>query len=81
MMEVIALVFWYGAGCVSRQQFGTTAFFVCLFSVTFGSIQAGNVFSFVPDISSAKGAGNDIIRLLDLRPEIDAEVDGGRDPK
>jgi len=78
MMFVIALVFWFGAQRVSRQEFGTTAFFVCLFSVTFGSIQAGNVFSFVPDISSAKGAGNDIIRLLDLRPEIDAESTEGR---
>ncbi|KLO15998.1 P-loop containing nucleoside triphosphate hydrolase protein [Schizopora paradoxa] len=77
MMFVIALVFWFGAQRVSHQEFGTTAFFVCLFSVTFGSIQAGNVFSFVPDISSAKGAGNDIIRLLDLRPEIDAESTEG----
>lgn len=73
MMFVIALVFWFGAQRVSHQEFGSTAFFVCLFSVTFASIQVGNVFSFVPDISLAKAAGNDIIRLLDLRPEIDAE--------
>jgi ATP-binding cassette subfamily B (MDR/TAP) protein 1 len=51
---------------------------VCFQSTTFGAIQAGNVFSFVPDISSAKGAGSDIIKLLDSRPEIDAESTEGK---
>jgi ATP-binding cassette subfamily B (MDR/TAP) protein 1 len=41
-------------------------------------MQAGNVFSFVPDISLAKGAGSDIIRLLDSVPEIDAESKEGK---
>jgi ATP-binding cassette subfamily B (MDR/TAP) protein 1 len=27
----------------------------------------------VPDISSAKGASSDVVKLLDSRPEIDAE--------
>lgn len=78
MFFVVALVFWYGSQRVSRQEFSTLAFFVCLFSVTFGAIQAGNVFSFVPDMSSAKGAGSDIIRLLDMRPDIDAESNEGK---
>ena len=47
-------------------------------STTFGAIQAGNVFSFVPDVSSAKGAGSDIIKLLDSVPEIDAESQEGK---
>lgn len=33
---------------------------------------------FVPDVSSAKGAGSDIIKLLDSTPEIDAESEEGR---
>ena len=53
---------------------------VNLQSTTFGAIQAGNVFSFVPDISSAKGAGSDIIKLLDSTPEIDAESIEGKIP-
>jgi ATP-binding cassette, subfamily B (MDR/TAP), member 1 len=77
MMFVIALVFWFGSRGVSNLEFGTTPFFVCLFSVTFGAIQAGNVFSFVPDISSAKGAGSEIIRIMDSVPEIDAESTEG----
>jgi len=36
------------------------------------------VFSFVPDISSAKGAGSDLIKLLDSRPEIDSESTAGK---
>jgi ATP-binding cassette, subfamily B (MDR/TAP), member 1 len=40
---------------------------------TFGAIQAGNVFAFVPDMSAAKGAGSDILKLLDSKAEIDAE--------
>ena len=49
-------------------------------SSTFSAIQAGNVFSFVPDISSAKGAAEDIITLLDSMPEIDAESPEGEIP-
>lgn len=33
---------------------------------------------FVPDMSSAKGAANDIINLLDSNPEIDAESTEGQ---
>ena len=32
----------------------------------------------VPDISSAKSAGSDIIRLIDVIPEIDAESPEGK---
>lgn len=91
---VIALIFWYGSLLVSRQEYSTFQFFVglmvrqlCLVrkqlfifvqSTTFGAIQAGNVFSFVPDISSAKGAGSSIIKLIDSVPEIDAESTEGK---
>ena len=36
------------------------------------------MFSFVPDMSSAKGAGSNIIKLLDSTPEIDAESEAGK---
>jgi ATP-binding cassette subfamily B (MDR/TAP) protein 1 len=77
---VIGLVFWYGSRLVSFLEFSTFQFFVGLMSTTFGAIQAGNVFSFVPDISSAKGAGSDIIKLIDSIPEIDAESKSGKTP-
>ncbi|KAJ7644192.1 P-loop containing nucleoside triphosphate hydrolase protein [Roridomyces roridus] len=75
---VIALVFWFGATQVSERKASTFQFFVGLMSATFSSIQAGNVFSFVPDMSSAKGAASDIIRLLDSVPEMDAESTAGK---
>ncbi|KAK7056875.1 hypothetical protein VNI00_002592 [Paramarasmius palmivorus] len=75
---VIALVFWYGARLVSTLEISTFRFFVGLMATTFGAIQAGNVFSFVPDISSAKGSGTAILKLLDSIPEIDAESTEGK---
>jgi len=46
--------------------------------VTFGAMQAGNAFAFVPDISSARSAASDVISLLDSVPEIDAESVQGK---
>ncbi|KIK69504.1 hypothetical protein GYMLUDRAFT_33870 [Collybiopsis luxurians FD-317 M1] len=75
---VISLVFWYGSRLVSTLEFSTFQFFVGLMCGTFAAIQAGNVFSFVPDMSSAKGAATDIIKLLDSMPEIDADSTEGK---
>ncbi|KAH9941048.1 multidrug resistance protein 1 [Amylocystis lapponica] len=77
---VIALIFWYGSRLVSQLEYTTFQFFVGLMSTTFSAIQAGNVFSFVPDMSSAKGAAQDIVDLLDSMPEIDAESKEGDIP-
>jgi len=44
-------------------------------------MQAGNVFSFVPDMSLAKGAASEILDLLDSKPEIDAGSDEGLVPE
>ncbi|KAM6491113.1 multidrug resistance protein 1, partial [Amanita muscaria] len=75
---VIALVFWYGAVLVSHQELSTFHFYVALMSTTFGAIQTGNAFMYVPDVSPAKGAASDIVTLLDSVPEIDAESDDGK---
>ncbi|KAH0832051.1 ste6-like protein [Lanmaoa asiatica] len=75
---IIALIFWYGSLLVSRLEMDTLSFFITLMSTTFGAIQAGNIFSFVPDISSARSAGAAIIKLIDSTPEIDAESTAGK---
>ena len=41
-------------------------------------MQAGNVFAFVPDISSARGAAAAIVKLVDSTAEIDAESTEGK---
>ncbi|KAF9533176.1 P-loop containing nucleoside triphosphate hydrolase protein [Crepidotus variabilis] len=75
---IIALIFWWGAVLVSRFEANTFQFFIALMGTTFGAIEAGNVFMFVPDISSALGAGSDIIKLIDNKIEIDAESPEGK---
>ena len=52
---------------------------ICFYpqATVFGASQAGNVFNFVPDISAAKGAAEDVIELLDSRPSIDTETERG----
>ncbi|KAI6041410.1 ste6-like protein [Pisolithus marmoratus] len=75
---VIALVFWYGSRLVASLELSTTNFFTALMGVTFGAMQAGIVFMFVPDVSSARGASAAIIKLLDSIPEIDAESAEGK---
>jgi ATP-binding cassette subfamily B (MDR/TAP) protein 1 len=75
---VTSLAVWYGATLVSRLELTTESFFVALVSTVFSSMQAGNFFAFVPDISSAKGAAGGIIKLLDSTPAIDAESTDGK---
>ncbi|KAI6166370.1 P-loop containing nucleoside triphosphate hydrolase protein [Pisolithus thermaeus] len=69
----IALVFWYGSGLVASLEVSSTNFFTTLMVVTFGVMQAGSVFAWVPDISSACGAGTAIIKLLESIPESEDE--------
>jgi len=78
MFFAISLVFWYGSRLVANQEFPPFRFFIGLMSTTFGAIQAGNVFAFVPDVSSARGAASSIIKLIDQVPDIDAESPAGK---
>ena len=41
-------------------------------------MQAGSVFQFVPDMSSARGAAAAMIKLFDTVPEIEAESSEGK---
>lgn len=45
---------------------------------SFGAIQAGSIIGYVPDISSARGAAEDMLHLVDSHPEIDAEATDGK---
>lgn len=74
---VIALGFWYGYRLVMRMEYTSSQFFTIFTAVVFGSIQAGNVFNFVPDISNAANAGTSMFKLLDQRPQIDIQSDQG----
>lgn len=75
---VIALVFYLGALWISNGTVALAHFFTVLNSVVFASIQAGNIFSFVPDASQAKGAASAIFVRGDTIPEIDADSKEGK---
>ncbi|PWN22410.1 putative Leptomycin B resistance protein pmd1 [Microstroma glucosiphilum] len=74
---VIALGFWYGSTLLINGEYTSASFFTVLTAVVFGSIQAGNVFNFVPDISNFHNAASDMINMLDNVPEIDSESTEG----
>lgn len=78
----IALGFWYGSnllldGHLGSGQKASGHFFTVLTATIFASLQAGNAFSFAPDVSQAHGAANESIKLLDSVPDIDAESEEG----
>ena len=76
-----SLVLWSVLNRIIFGFHGPLTESLLLQSTTFSAIQAGSVFSFVPDISLAKSAASDIIRLLDSTPEIDATSPQGDIPK
>lgn len=74
---VIALVFYIGALWIADGKYDTATFFTTLTATVFAAIQAGNVFMFVPDASSANASARSVFRVLDNEPEIDAEATDG----
>ncbi|RXK41700.1 ATP-binding cassette, subfamily B (MDR/TAP), member 1 [Tremella mesenterica] len=68
---VIALVFYVGCLWLISGRYTTSEFYTVLNSVIFASIQAGNIFTFVPDASKAASAAQAIFRLVDYQPTID----------
>ncbi|WRT70520.1 uncharacterized protein IL334_007518 [Kwoniella shivajii] len=74
---IIALVFYIGALWIISGRLNTSSFFTVLTSVIFASMQAGNVFTFVPDASKANSSASSIFRLIDNEPEVDADSPDG----
>ncbi|WVQ70592.1 hypothetical protein IAR50_000111 [Cryptococcus sp. DSM 104548] len=74
---IVALVFYVGALWLISGRYTTATFYTVLNSIVFAAIQAGNVFSFVPDASKANSSAASIFRTIDNRPAIDADsLDG-----
>ncbi|TFK69087.1 P-loop containing nucleoside triphosphate hydrolase protein [Pluteus cervinus] len=75
---ILALLFWYGSILVAEGEYSNFAFFVGLMSTTFAAMDAGGLFAFAPDMSTAKGAASDLLKLMDTKPDIDAESPDGK---
>ncbi|GAA5897581.1 hypothetical protein JCM6882_003523 [Rhodosporidiobolus microsporus] len=69
-LGVVALMFWFGAQELMKGNINQRDFFVSIFAIVLGSIQAGVVFAFAPQISSARGATASLVNLIDAQPKL-----------
>lgn len=64
----MALTFWYGGQLLASKEYQPTSFFVVYMSIILGGQQAGQFFSFGPNIAQATSSAN---RILNFRPALD----------
>jgi ATP-binding cassette subfamily B (MDR/TAP) protein 1 len=76
---VTALGFWYGSKLLGEGDYTSQQYFTIFTAVVFGSLQAGNVFNYTPDISSARQAANDSMDLLDTINLLEKPVPYGNE--
>ncbi|CAI7603823.1 unnamed protein product [Penicillium manginii] len=65
----MALTFWYGGQLLASREYEPTAFFVVYMSIILGGQQAGQFFSYGPNIAQGTAAAN---RMLDFRPSLES---------
>jgi ABC-type multidrug transport system fused ATPase/permease subunit len=63
----MALTFWYGGQLLASREYQPSSFFVVYMSIILGGQQAGQFFSFGPNIAQATSAAN---RILNFRPTL-----------
>lgn len=64
----MALTFWYGGQLLASREYQPASFFVVYMSIILGGQQAGQFFSFGPNIAQATSSAN---RILSFRPALD----------
>lgn len=77
MFLVIALVFYVGAVWIASGQYSTAMFYTSLTSVIFATLEAGDVFQYVPDASKAVSSARAIFEVIDNTPAVDANSING----
>ncbi|GAA6011881.1 hypothetical protein JCM10207_003417 [Rhodosporidiobolus poonsookiae] len=78
-LGVIALLFWFGVRELANGRIDVHGFFIALTAIIFGSMQAGAVFAFVPQLSAARSAAREIVKLVDSVPSIPSDSTDGVD--
>ncbi|KAJ3112904.1 GTPase-activating protein [Phlyctochytrium bullatum] len=73
-----AIVFWYGGQLIAYEGYNVQNFFVVFIAVIFGSISAGRIFAFVPDVTKARSAGESVLSILEREPAIDVDSEEGQ---
>ncbi|OJJ42146.1 hypothetical protein ASPZODRAFT_137457 [Penicilliopsis zonata CBS 506.65] len=64
----MALTFWYGGQLLASREYQPTSFYVVYMSIILGGQQAGQFFSFGPNVAQATSSAN---RILNFRPALD----------
>ncbi|OQD86118.1 hypothetical protein PENANT_c008G09372 [Penicillium antarcticum] len=64
----MALTFWYGGQLLASKEYQPASFFVVYMSIILGGQQAGQFFSFGPNIAQATSSAN---RILNFRPGLE----------
>ncbi|KAJ5516806.1 hypothetical protein N7527_008366 [Penicillium freii] len=63
----MALTFWYGGQLLASREYEPISFFVVYMSIILGGQQAGQFFSYGPNIAQGTAAAN---RMLDFRSDL-----------
>ncbi|CAI7669605.1 unnamed protein product [Penicillium viridicatum] len=63
----MALTFWYGGQLLASREYEPVSFFVVYMSIILGGQQAGQFFSYGPNIAQGTAAAN---RMLDFRSDL-----------
>eukprot|EP00474_Spongospora_subterranea_P008970 CRZ09428.1 hypothetical protein [Spongospora subterranea] len=75
---VNALVFWYAGRLIAYEGYTIKQMMTVFVAIVFGSMSAGRVLSFAPDLNKAKVSAQSIINLLNRKPSIDHRSDKGK---
>ncbi|GAC92755.1 multidrug resistance protein [Pseudozyma hubeiensis SY62] len=70
---VTALAFWYGGRELAEGRTTSKGFFTILISVVYGSIQAGNIFNYSADFSSAHSAACKSLSIIRQAQAVTAQ--------
>ncbi|CAG8595233.1 12948_t:CDS:2, partial [Acaulospora morrowiae] len=77
----IALAFWYGSRLFRDGDYDLKKMFTVFIALVFGSMSAGRVFSYAPDIAKARTSAASIISLIERNPIIDTWSQSGKQVK
>ncbi|OQO10562.1 hypothetical protein B0A48_03860 [Cryoendolithus antarcticus] len=72
---VYSLAYWWGSKQVREGAYTSTQFFIILPALLFSAQGAGQAFSLTPEITRAKSAARNIVKLLSSQPTILREAD------
>lgn len=74
---IVALIFWYGSKLLSEGKIKIMAYYVVFMGLILGANAAGQIFNYVPDMGKARTAAENVLRMLEAKPNIDPNSDDG----